>query len=190
MTRSSSRSHHRDLVRARELAESQFGIVAAWQLRASGIGERRAEVWVRAGRLMAVRPGVYSLGHLALSQQAVLMVAVLSAGPGALLSHQSAAGLFGFNESYRGAIHVIGRSSRFQPARRAPVAPPLRVHRTNFLHEEDRERTARFELAGYRVLRLTWAMIFYDEEATVRKVREYLRLAATTSTARAPVQAG
>lgn len=48
-------------------------------------------------------------------------------------------------------------------------------------HEEDRERTARLELAGYRVLRLTWSMIVFDEATTVRKVEEYFRLARMTS---------
>lgn len=259
------------------------------------------------------------MGHVALSQPGVLMAGVLAGGPGALLSHQSAAYLWQFADRFHSPIHILGRSARLRPSgpsRR--VAPPLRVHRTNHLddedraihlgipvtsvartfsdvatvepmenlkvqfnratraglmdidamrrivlrtsgkrgvaklekilkrwhplhrltrsemedlflelcrragfpkpevnsrvhgmvvdffwpeiglvieldsrqfhdddrgHEEDRERTARLELAGYRVLRLTWSMIMFDEAATIRKVQEYFRLARTTSTA-------
>lgn len=300
-------------IRARELADSQYGLVAGWQLGddESGAGAIR----VRSSQLIRVRTGVYTLGHVALSRRGMLMAGVLAAGPDGLLSHQSAAELWEFGQP-SAVIHTIGKSSRLRQHGAMPGVPPLRVHRTNFLHaedrttlfgipvssvartfsdiagtesardlrvqfntatrdgklnikamrrllsrttgkagqakleailsryhplhrltrseledlflelcraarlprprvnewvlgmkvdifwpefgliveldsrafhdddrghEEDRERTARLELAGYRVLRLTWAMVTDDRDETIRKVTGYMRMAAATS---------
>lgn len=76
------------------LAESQHGLLAPWQL--ADLGCRSAIRWARrSGSLVAVRPGVVALGHRSRTREAAWMAAVLAAGPGALLSHQSAAELWG-----------------------------------------------------------------------------------------------
>jgi len=56
-----------------------------------------------------------------------------------------------------------------------------RFHDDERGHEQDRDRTARLELAGYRVLRLTWAMVAEEPDETIRKVRRYFELARATA---------
>src|SRR4051794_5025834 len=77
------------------LAASQHGVVARAQLIA--IGMRRGAIQLRldAGRLHHVHRGVYAVGHRRLTLQGRWMAAVLAAGPGAVLSHRSAAMLWG-----------------------------------------------------------------------------------------------
>ena len=52
-----------------------------------------------------------------------------------------------------------------------------RFHDTAVAFEGDRERTARLELSGRRVLRLTWDMVANQPEATAQKLRAYMRMA-------------
>ena len=47
--------------------------------------------WVRSGYLLKVAKRVYAVGHLGPSRAADLWTAVLYAGPGAALSHVTAA---------------------------------------------------------------------------------------------------
>lgn len=122
---------------ARRFADFQYGVVAGWQLRAVGATEGQIRTRIRAGRLIPILAGVYALGHAALGQMGIWMAATLAAGPGALLSHQSAAALWGFARP-AGPIHVIGRDSRTSRPRAPHKAPSVQFHRTNFLHEEDR----------------------------------------------------
>lgn len=57
----------------------------------SGISDR-----VSAGRLHRLHRGVYAVGHAALGNEGRWMAAVLACGEGAVLSHRSAAALWGF----------------------------------------------------------------------------------------------
>jgi very-short-patch-repair endonuclease len=50
---------------------------------------------IETGALHVVRRGVYAVGHRALRPRAHVLAAVLAAGPGAVLSHRSAAALWG-----------------------------------------------------------------------------------------------
>ncbi|MDQ2622780.1 MAG: endonuclease domain-containing protein [Actinomycetota bacterium] len=49
-------------------------------------------------------------------------------------------------------------------------------HDSDSAFETDRERTAALELLGYRVLRLTWGMVVFDERGCVDKLKGYARL--------------
>jgi very-short-patch-repair endonuclease len=93
-----------DLLRA--LAEQQHGVVARHQLLAAGIRRERIASWRRSGRLVVQRRGVYSLGHGLLTQEARWLAAVLACGEGAVLSHRSAAALWGLRPPGGGAIDV------------------------------------------------------------------------------------
>lgn len=73
-----------------ELAEHQHGIVERHQLVASGLSTTTIDRYVAAGRLHRVYPGVYAVGHRHLSRQGWWIAAVLSGGPGAVLSHRPA----------------------------------------------------------------------------------------------------
>jgi predicted transcriptional regulator of viral defense system len=76
-----------------ELAERQHGVVAARQLAALGISRNAVSARAQAGRLHRVHRGVYAVGHPVLTVNGRRMAAVLAAGPGAALSHASAAAL-------------------------------------------------------------------------------------------------
>jgi very-short-patch-repair endonuclease len=82
-----------DLVRM--LAEGQHGVVARRQLVEAGMSRERIRSWVARGRLVPVWRGVYAVGHSVLTQHGRWMAAVLACGEGALLSHRSAAALWG-----------------------------------------------------------------------------------------------
>lgn len=94
------------------LAEEQHGVVGRWQLVEIGLSERAVEHRVAMGRLHAVARGVYAVGHGRISQLGRWMAAVLANRPGAVLSHRSAAALWGIRGPAGGAVDVtISRKS-------------------------------------------------------------------------------
>jgi hypothetical protein len=78
------------------LAAEQHGVVSVEQLRALGMDAKMVARWVRAGRLHRLYRGVYAVGHPALTWHGRALAAVLACGSGAVLSHRSAAALWGF----------------------------------------------------------------------------------------------
>jgi very-short-patch-repair endonuclease len=89
------------------LAGAQHGVVARRQLLHLGWSEDELEWRIQAGRLHRVHAGVYSLAPWELiSKQGWWMAAVLASGPQALLSHRTAAALWGLRGYSSGAIHV------------------------------------------------------------------------------------
>jgi very-short-patch-repair endonuclease len=88
------------------LAGEQHGVVARRQLEELGLGRRGIEVRLCAGRLHRLYPGVYAVGHEALTREGRWMAAVLAGGPGAVLSHRSAAALWRIRAPSSRAIEV------------------------------------------------------------------------------------
>jgi very-short-patch-repair endonuclease len=80
------------------LAGRQHGTVAAWQLLTAGFTRRMIDRRVQAAQLFVIFAGVYAVGHRALSPLGCDMAAVLAGGPGAVLSHRSAANLQRFRK--------------------------------------------------------------------------------------------
>lgn len=78
-----------------DLADGQHGVVAHRQLRELGIGRGAIEHRLRLRRLHRIHRGVYAVGHRILTPDGWRMAAVLAAGPDAVLSHHSAAELWG-----------------------------------------------------------------------------------------------
>jgi very-short-patch-repair endonuclease len=76
------------------LAEAQHGVVSRRQLLELGVGRGAVEDWVARGQLRRIQWGVYAVGHRPTSRESRWMVAVLSAGPAAVLSHRSAGALW------------------------------------------------------------------------------------------------
>src|SRR4051794_36849988 len=76
------------------LADRQHGVVERTQLAKLGLARGAIEWRVQRKRLHPLHRGVYSVGHRVLSGRGRWMAAVLSAGPGAVLSHRSAAALW------------------------------------------------------------------------------------------------
>jgi hypothetical protein len=89
-----------------ELAGRQHGVVTAAQLEALGLGRNGISRRVKRGALHRIHRGVYSVGHAALSRLGEFLAAVLAAGPGAALSHDSCAELFEVRRWPARAIHV------------------------------------------------------------------------------------
>src|SRR5829696_4822489 len=99
-----------------ELAASQDGVVERDQLLALEIPEDWIDHRARIGWLTIVFRGVYAVGHKRITWRGRLRAAVLSCGPGAYLSHHTAAVLHGLWRYWGGVIHVTappgGREDR------------------------------------------------------------------------------
>lgn len=118
-----------------DLVRRQHGVVSRSQLLGLGIGSRSIEHRIAKGRLHPLWRGVYAVGRPDVTQKGRWMAAVLACGPTALLSHRSAAALWGIAPVPRaGPIEVVADVSR----RRAGV----RVHRRRDLGPEHRREVA------------------------------------------------
>lgn len=78
-----------------ELARAQHGVVTRAQLLERGLTAKAIAHRIRTGRLHRLGRGVYAVGWPDVDQYGRWMAAVLSCGPEALLSHRSAAALWG-----------------------------------------------------------------------------------------------
>jgi very-short-patch-repair endonuclease len=76
------------------LATRQDGVVARAQAVALGLSRNEIDERLRTRRLIRVYQGVYAVGHQALSDRGRMIAALLAAGPGAALSHRTAAYLW------------------------------------------------------------------------------------------------
>jgi very-short-patch-repair endonuclease/predicted transcriptional regulator of viral defense system len=114
------------------LAARQHGVLALSQLLAPGVSKSWVYRRVREGWLRIVLPGVFAVGHTALSWRGELMAAVLWCGPGAAISHMPAAALSDLLPTASRAVHVTvargGRNSR----------RGVRVHQTRRLDARER----------------------------------------------------
>jgi len=86
------------------LAETQHGVVSHAQLLAAGLSRDAIKHRGRSGRLHRKARGVYAVGRPELSRLGEMMVAVLALGPGAVVSHATAAELWGVR---RGVIRPL-----------------------------------------------------------------------------------
>ena len=96
------------------LAARQHGVVSLAQLERLGLAPSSVRTRLANGRLHRVHRGVYSVGHPLLERHGRLLAAVLSCGEGALLSHRSAAELWGLGDHSGPSIEVTtpGRARR------------------------------------------------------------------------------
>lgn len=124
--------------RIRRIAERQYGVISSKQLRTAGLSPAGITRRVAAGALHHLHRGVYAVGHTALGNEGRWIAAVLSCGDDAVLSHRSAAALWGIGprqERQRSVeqvdVSVGGTSGR---ARRRGI----RLHRSRTLLPEHR----------------------------------------------------
>ncbi|HET7446147.1 MAG TPA: type IV toxin-antitoxin system AbiEi family antitoxin domain-containing protein [Solirubrobacterales bacterium] len=115
------------------LASRQHGVVSIRQLEGLlGYSQSAISRMAEMGQLHRLYTGVYAVGHTNLTLHGQCLAAVLACGPGALLSHYSAAWLWGLTRHTQPVpIHVtspIPRRNR----------QPLRLHRARNLTAEDR----------------------------------------------------
>lgn len=102
------------------------------QLRRAGLSDQQIKLRVAAGRLIRLHRGVYALAYLPLTREGRWLAAVLACGAGAVLSHQTAATVWGLWPSNARTTHVSIPSGR---GRRAP--DDVRLHRHAALHPHE-----------------------------------------------------
>ena len=115
-----------------QIAAEQYGVISFAQLRAAGLGVGAINSRVRSGRLHRLYRGVFAVGHAHLSHAGRCVAALLSLGPGAALSHATAAAQWAVRPSVSATIHVTvptpgGRLTR----------PGVVVHRSTTLRPAD-----------------------------------------------------
>jgi phage gp36-like protein len=116
-----------------KLLKRQNGVIASRQARLVGLTSDRIEGLLRARRWQRVDYGVYAAFTGTLPKSAILWAAVLRAGPQAVLSHETAAGLYGIIDDPGRKIHLtVPRQQRMRPTAR------LVIHRSSrFLQVAD-----------------------------------------------------
>jgi predicted transcriptional regulator of viral defense system len=114
------------------IAERQHGLVTLAQLSGLGLDGSTVRKRVATGRLHRVHSGVYSVGVPVYTRKAELMAAVLACGPGAVLSHRSAAELWGICEIEPGSVDVTA------PNRRGRAPDGIASHRNGSVMVGDR----------------------------------------------------
>src|SRR4029077_6540776 len=113
------------------LAEGQRGLATSRQLLDLGVGRRTIEGWASSGRLRRVHRGVYSIGSQPLTRRARGFAAVLAKGSGAVLSHESAAALWGLAGDRREVDVTAPRGHQGKGRSRG-----IRLHRATLLRDE------------------------------------------------------
>jgi very-short-patch-repair endonuclease len=115
-----------------ELATRQHGVVARRQLLALGFGNEAIKLRLDAGRLSTIHREVYAVGHRRVGRRGHWWAAVLAYGDGALLSHRTAAALWGLARDHS-PVDVTAPTGRQGVDRRTGAW----IHRCR-LHPEDR----------------------------------------------------
>jgi very-short-patch-repair endonuclease len=116
----------RDLVVA-WIAERQLGLITAVQLHYAGVGRGSIEWRLANGSLHRVFRGVYLVGHAVPVAGAPEFAAVLAVGDRTVVSHRSAAALWGFARRPVGLVEVTvaGRDCRSRDGLRVHVVERL-----------------------------------------------------------------
>lgn len=112
------------------LAAAQHGVVSQRQLAELGYSEGAVGRAVQSGRLHRLYRGVYGVGHPAVSNHGRYLAAAFACGKGALLSHESAAWLWGLVPA-RPQIPEVTVPSR------GHGRSGIRIHHSTILEEED-----------------------------------------------------
>jgi very-short-patch-repair endonuclease len=111
-----------------QVAGRQHGAISSTQLQTAGLSRNAVAKRCKAGRLHRLHRGVYAVGHIAPSNERRWIAAVLALGDSAVLSHRSAAELWGLLPVREGPVDVSvpGRNGR---RRRQGI----RIHRPGML---------------------------------------------------------
>ena len=113
------------------LVHRQHGRIARWQLVDLGFTADAIRHRIESGRLRKVRRGVYAVGRMDDTPEGRWMEVVLACGPAAVLSHESAAALWGLRPSR--ILEVTVPTYRREPGvkvHRRPLAERDVTHRT------------------------------------------------------------
>jgi very-short-patch-repair endonuclease len=111
--------------RLADIARRQYGVVTRRQLAAIGFGERAIARRVTSRRLHRVYRGVYAVGHTIVPPRGRWLAAVMACGDGAVLSHGSAAALWGVRPTAAARVDItVSHTSGVRSSAR------IVVHRT------------------------------------------------------------
>jgi putative AbiEi antitoxin of type IV toxin-antitoxin system len=113
------------------LAAEQYGVVSFGQLAGLGYPRQTVKGMVKTGRLHPVCRGVFAVGYAGVSRHGQCLAAALSCGCGALLSHRSAAWLWGLTKRWQPIIEVTAASPR-------RTRSAIRIHSAEALTDADR----------------------------------------------------
>ncbi len=111
-----------------ELADFQSQVVSCRQARGYGISRKTAAGRVRSGAWQRLQRGTYATFSGGAPREARLWAALLRAGAGAVLSHETAAEIHGLADKPSGKIHVTVPASR-NPARLGDISGVI-IHRS------------------------------------------------------------
>ena len=117
--------------RIHALAESQHWVLSLTQLQVAGLTGDAVRRRAAKGRLHRIHRGVYAVGRPQLSARGRWMAGTLAYGPTAVLSHASAAELWGIHRSARPQVHIT-LPSPYGRARQG-----VEAHRSSTLTEAD-----------------------------------------------------
>ena len=100
-----------------QVAGRQHGVVSSMQLAEAGFDKDAIARAVSTGRLHRLHRSVYAVGHIPTTKHSRWMAAVLACGPGAVLSHRSAATLWRIREAEtaRAEVTIPPGSGRRRP---------------------------------------------------------------------------
>lgn len=168
-----------------DLAARQHGVVTRAQAGAAGVAGHVLDYRVRTGLLTRIHRGVYRVGPVTAPRMRE-MAAVLACGPGAVLSHGSAAGLWGIADVLdpEEPVHVSVPRRIRGPAHgvrvhRAAVAPRERTERYG-IPVTDAPRTLLDLAAGVSALAVEAALAQAEARGLVTLDQVEARLAAHT----------
>jgi hypothetical protein len=115
-----------------KLLDLQNGVIAGWQAPAVGLSPAVIEARLRSGRWQPLYRGVYATYTGPVPREGVMWAALLRAGPGAVLSHHTAAELDGLTDRPSRTTHVTvgpGKRVRVSEAELRGSLPRIMVHR-------------------------------------------------------------
>ncbi|MBS1890350.1 MAG: type IV toxin-antitoxin system AbiEi family antitoxin domain-containing protein, partial [Actinobacteria bacterium] len=140
----------------------QQGLITLEQLEARGLTRQAVSERVASGQLHRIHQTVYSLTPRVMTQRGKFMAAVLACGPGAVLSHRSAAYLWGLVDSWEAPIDVTA------PNRRGRSPDGVAAHRDGSLQPMDKTTVHGIPCTTVARTILDYAAV--EPERKVRKV--------------------
>jgi very-short-patch-repair endonuclease len=144
-------------------------VVSRWQLDQAGVGKNAISARLQAGRLHRLHAGVYAVGHRVIPKQGWWIAAVLASGPDALLSHHTAAALWGLRGYSGGAIHVT-------VPRKSTSSKRIRRHLSHVPPDERSEKEGIPTTSVHRTIFDLAATTSIDDVIAMIKEAEYLNL--------------
>ena len=110
-----------------DLAHRQAGVLSSKQIIAVGLSRNMATAKVESGRWRRIYPGVYAAFTGPMTRNASLWAVVLYAGPGARLSHETAAELLRLSDERCPLVHLT-----IPVGRKVSPPPGVVIHRSSY----------------------------------------------------------